>query len=349
MIKTVERTGATLRSKFPLYNLWEGAMCGRKDCIPCGQGAEFVQQCTKKSVVYENICLECNPGADGKKELKELNTTVPTAYIGESSRSIKERTKEHWGAYASRNKESHLLKHQELQHKGAAPPKFVMRVIGAARTALERQTREAVRIRRRGGEGAILNSKAEFNRCYIPRLRLEEQDIEKLEREEQLEITNVNEQLDGDVQEWEQGKNRERELNNRKYSKNLGRSSKSVQEKHQREEQSKEQRRKRRKYELVEPGWGENGGVTLNKKMEQQEPAPVPSSTNPQSNSLSTQGLPAPPELPLPQINQPRYPDDTHSHTNESYEQGFPLVQFASSEEQLHAGHLGEVTFRAGQ
>ena len=34
-----------------------------------------------------------------------------------------------------------------------------MRVICSTKTALERQTREAVRIRRRGGEGAILNSK----------------------------------------------------------------------------------------------------------------------------------------------------------------------------------------------
>ena len=74
----------------------------------------------------------------------------------------------------SRNKDSHLLKHQELQHEGA-PPKFVMRMVSRAKTALERQTKEAVRIRRRGGEGAILNSKAEFNRCYIPQLKLEEE------------------------------------------------------------------------------------------------------------------------------------------------------------------------------
>ena len=66
-----------------------------------------------------------------------------------------------------------------------------MRVIGTARTALERQTREAVRIRWRGGEGAILNSKEEFNRYYIPRLKLEEQDVEQLEKEEQLELDKV--------------------------------------------------------------------------------------------------------------------------------------------------------------
>ena len=46
-IKTVERTGATLRSKFPLYNLWEGAKCHvTRELSLC-------------------ICLECNPRAEG--------------------------------------------------------------------------------------------------------------------------------------------------------------------------------------------------------------------------------------------------------------------------------------------
>ena len=58
-----------------------------------------------------------------------------------------------------------------------------MRVVSSSRTALERQTREAVRIRRRGGEGAILNSKAEYSRSYIPRLHLEDTDtLRELER-----------------------------------------------------------------------------------------------------------------------------------------------------------------------
>ena len=330
-----------MRSKFPLYNLWEGTQCGRDDCIPCSQGAEFVQQCTKKSVVYENICLLCNPGAAGKKELKELNTTIPTAYVGESSRSIKERTKEHWGAYHAKNKESHLLKHQELQHGGAAPPKFIMRVIGSTRTALERQTKEAVRIRRRGGEGAILNSKAEFNRCYIPRLQLEEKDIEQIEKEELQEIEDIGAVLEETTKEWEQAKNDSREQQNKKFSKSLGRSKKSKQIKHPGEEQ-KEPKLKRRKYELVEPGWGKNQDIILNKKMEQT------AAPHPPSSPLNS---PAPVEIPsspdTPQILQPRNPDDS-SLQLESFAQGFPPVQLAPSVEQLHAGHLGEVTIRGG-
>ena len=55
-----------------------------------------------------------------------------------------------------------MLKHQILVHDGEDPPDFVMRIIKSSRTALERQVGEAVRIRRRGGEGAILNSKSEY-------------------------------------------------------------------------------------------------------------------------------------------------------------------------------------------
>ena len=243
-IKVVERTGATLRSKFPLYNLWEGAKCGRVECIPCGQGAEFVQQCTKTSVVYENICSVCNPGAEGKRELKELNMEFPTTYVGETSRSIMERTREHWGAYTSKNKESHMLKYQELQHGGAAPPSFIMRVVRSTRTALERQTTEAVRIRRRGGEGAILNSKAEFNHCYIPRLQLEVQDVAKMEKEEKQDLDKVGDLLEKELENWEQ-QTKFREQKDRKYNKSLGRSMMSKQTKHQLEENKKEPKRRK--------------------------------------------------------------------------------------------------------
>ena len=34
-IKIVERTGKSLRSMFPLNNLWQGAKCGRTDCTTC--------------------------------------------------------------------------------------------------------------------------------------------------------------------------------------------------------------------------------------------------------------------------------------------------------------------------
>ena len=86
-----------------------------------------------------------------------------------------------------------------------------MRVVNNSRTALERQTREAVRIRRRGGEGAILNSKAEYNRSYIPRLQLEEQScIRKRELEEKRMEDEMIRELDLTQAEWEQKKTKVR-------------------------------------------------------------------------------------------------------------------------------------------
>ena len=47
-----------------------------------------------------------------------------------------------------------------------------------------------------GGEGAIMNSKAEFNRCHIPRLQLEEEEQEGArEREEQVLAKQMEEEL----------------------------------------------------------------------------------------------------------------------------------------------------------
>ena len=104
------------------------------------------------------------------------------------------------------------------EHDGA-PPNFIFKVVTAPRSALSRQIREAVRIRRRGGEGSILNSPAEFNRCYIPRLVVEEEDEEaktlRLQREEQ-EIKELLESLELEDLGWEERKRLENELSKKK-------------------------------------------------------------------------------------------------------------------------------------
>ena len=141
--------------------------------------------------MYENICGTCNTEAGSKEEVKGSNPDVPSIYVGETSRTIQERALEHWAALRGSKKAregSHMAKHVEQFHKGE-DPLFYMRIVSFHRTALSRQTAEAVRIRRRGGEGAVLNSKAEFNRCYLPRLKLvgEQETLEMEQAEEQAE------------------------------------------------------------------------------------------------------------------------------------------------------------------
>ena len=150
-VKVVERTGRKLQSLFPL-NLWDGTMCGREqDCTTCYQGAETLPNCTRQSVVYENVCAKCVPGARSKEpvETKDLDPEKPALYVGETSRSIAERSREHWSSYKGGHEDSHINKHQLMEHS-AAPPDFVMRVVGSCKSALSRQVMEAVRIRRRG-------------------------------------------------------------------------------------------------------------------------------------------------------------------------------------------------------
>ena len=131
--------------------------------------------------------------------------------MGETSRSIQERSKEHWSSYRRGKEDSHMVKHQWLEH-GGEPADFVMRVVGSCSTALNRQISEAVRIRRRGGEGRILNSKAEYNRSHIPRLQLEEEDkVKKREEEMKKEEDRRNKLLEVEQQGWEQDRTRERD------------------------------------------------------------------------------------------------------------------------------------------
>ena len=271
-IKVVERTGSKLKDRFSQANLWEGESCGRDSCTTCLQEADFHVPCSRKSAVYENVCALCNEGASRKEEIRIPPETAASLYVGETSRTIRERAHEHWRDYRGSNKEqqrSHIYKHQELQHAGAEA-RFVMRIVEFHKSALSRQTAEAVRIRRRGGEGSVLNSRSEYNRSYIPRLRLEEEDIAKeLEKEEEDSIREASEEIDTITKEWER-----KHVESR--SSRIGRPGLIVAEKrvHPKDHVSSS---KRRKYDLL-VGWGECvpeetkttvGGAEANKSPEE--------------------------------------------------------------------------------
>ena len=254
-VKVVERTGRSLGSQFPLGSLWDGAKCGRKDCVTCEQEGEELPQCTRTNLVYENICVGCNPGALRKGELEQIRSDVPTVYIGETSRSIYERSKEHYEGAKRGSTKNHMVKHRMMEHTGEQEPKFNMKVRGYYKTALARQVAEAVLIRRRGGEGAILNSKGEFNRSYIPRLQVEEEPEGAAEERTKIKesVNRILREQDGD---WERGKTRE--LGSEAI---LGPKTSPMKRAKEQDEQTPENGRKRRrrrlKHGLVEEGWGE--------------------------------------------------------------------------------------------
>ena len=258
-VKIVERTGTSLKSLFPTNNLWDGQMCEREDCTTCQQGAEMLPNCTKSSVLYENVCGLCNPKAGEDKELTGVRLDIPTLYVGESSRTIYERSKEHWSDWRSKSDSSHMWKHQMEEHRGEEP-KFYMRVVDTFKTALSRQIAEAVRIRRRGGAGSILNSKAEFNRCRIPRLVVEEQDTKQQEEEEEKEQEELGELLNNNMEDWDSQKTAAREQEDKEMRSKLGKiKNKSIGNKREQEDHAgaTRKRRKKLKYAKEQEDWGE--------------------------------------------------------------------------------------------
>ena len=224
--------------------------CGRVECVTCNQGGEEIPDCTRASLVYESICVKCNPTATAKGELRDVKEGGPSLYVGESSRSIQERALEHWDAARRGDSDSHMRKHQDLEHPNEQP-EFLFKVVSTHRTALNRQVREAVRIRRRGGAGMILNSKSEFNRCHIPRLVVEQEDEEHMklrleqEKRDKEELAKLMDDLD---LTWEERKQREQEILSNKKRVRMSESG----------EGQKPKRLKKMKFKIIGEEWGEN-------------------------------------------------------------------------------------------
>ena len=135
-----------LTRQFPLTRLWDGIPCSREGCITCEQGGEEIYPCTRRSLTYKNICLRCHPGGGEKKEKLDNKVEVPAVYIGETSRSLYERGRDHWRDYNEGRENSHILNHHVLHHGGEGVPRFHLRPLAFHKTALNRQLSEAVRI-----------------------------------------------------------------------------------------------------------------------------------------------------------------------------------------------------------
>ena len=314
-IKVVEKAGPPLISQFPT-DAWDNTPCGREDCITCTQGAEQIPPCTKKSAIYENVCSKCNKRAGSKEPVVQTNIEIPSIYVGETSRSIKERGGEHIAAYRSSNKDSHIFKHQSMEHPGEEP-EFILGVASFHKTALGCQVGEAVRIKRRGGQGAVLNSKAEFDRCRIPRLVLEEQDLEQadkleLEREEQLAAT-----LDKEHNNWEQTRIRNRTMEHLEMMKTKEQYNYKTKRTKELPKREGKTRKRRRIFTIIGEDWGAAKECNLDIREDQlqldpelhnnMEQPPTPPHTSPAVLELpKTPPSPSPPKVthssPPPQV-----------------------------------------------
>ena len=139
----------------------------RSTCNPCGQREEKVEDCKRQNILYESLCKECNPGKQEPGTPLEDKREAPSIYLGESARSLFEKSSDHLRDYKNNAEESHMAKHWTNSHQGGAKPQFTQRVIKSYKSALERQVGEAVWIQLRHN---VLNSFGTFNRCKLSRL-----------------------------------------------------------------------------------------------------------------------------------------------------------------------------------
>ena len=167
-VKVQEKGGSKLQSILSNKHIWKGGKCGRHDCHPCKQGGDKVENCFKRNVLYESRCNVCNPDGDtGLATLKDSRAN-PSIYVGETSRSLKERSLEHHNDYRKNKDDSHMLKHASHSHnRDNNNPMFNQYIVGSFQSSLSRQIAEAVRIQLRG---ATLNSAGVYNRCKLTRM-----------------------------------------------------------------------------------------------------------------------------------------------------------------------------------
>ena len=94
--------------------------------------------CKKRNLLYESKCELCNPDQkDGRKDGLRGGKGI---YVGETSRSLYERTKEHQADREARSEESHHVKHWVLDHPDLlAPPRFMIEIVRSFQDPLPRR------------------------------------------------------------------------------------------------------------------------------------------------------------------------------------------------------------------
>ena len=129
--------------------------CSKAWCAVCSYSdSKKPMLCQAKSVVYLAVCTQC----DAKHKL-DPSVKHEGIYVGESSRTLSERAKEHRESLRRMDSSSFMFKHWLLKHsERESAPDFKFQVVKLHRDPLSRLVREAVIIQ----EKAAMNSKSEW-------------------------------------------------------------------------------------------------------------------------------------------------------------------------------------------
>ena len=155
--KVIEKGGAKIKRKLQISNPLETPGCTDEKCLACKQERGKGGKCRKSNVNYKVSCKICPQ--DGK-----------SVYIGETSRNLYTRGKEHLAKFEGKKADSFMLKHQSDHHIGQ-PVEYSAEVIATFNDCLSRQVAEGVEIRR--CEHAVMNTKSEWHQPALWRIRSE--------------------------------------------------------------------------------------------------------------------------------------------------------------------------------
>ena len=100
----------------PSTNPWGPPNCERLDCVPLGQGDDNRLDCRKINLLYENRCEMCNT-TEKKEKGGQFLKAGKGIYVGETSRSLYERAREHESDRQKTSEESHQIKYWLSDHQ----------------------------------------------------------------------------------------------------------------------------------------------------------------------------------------------------------------------------------------
>ena len=126
--------------------------------------------------MYQIQCLECAAAASSDNSAPGQPRCRPAIYTGQTSRTGFERGEEHLDGLLKKNENNPLYKHVADKHQNAEV-KFKMTVVKRHFSAFSRLIHEALRIENMSKlDVVVMNSRGEFQRNNLPRLRVVEDD-----------------------------------------------------------------------------------------------------------------------------------------------------------------------------
>ena len=155
--KIIEKGGKMLKHCAQRSNPTASPGCTDPNCVACKGGGGRGGNCRRGNVQYQMECQQC---PEGDKSV----------YIGETSRNLFTRGKEHMSKYVNQKEDSFILRHQEERH-ASNPATFDAEVTASFRDCLSRQVSEGVHIRR--SKVNTMNSKSEWHQPALWRVRSE--------------------------------------------------------------------------------------------------------------------------------------------------------------------------------